>query len=158
MEENSGRHVKAEDALRAAKILATCPRERIPMVVQVLEQSGITVDEALYRASAGIASTKEDRLRRERERNDRKNWKETDDELVLYLRQAFDDGIDFKKLREITGLNKTTIYRFLWGRRGEDSTRELIRDGLDELYENRDKDCDGSECMDEHQKLGEVHC
>ena len=140
MDGNTGKSVSAEYVLKAAKVLATCQKDRIPMVVSVLEQGGIIIDETIYSFLSCCAISREDKLKTERQKNDRKNWEETDDELSLYLRKAFDDGIDFRKLYERAGLNKSTIYRMMWGRRGTDFSRTAVKNALDSLYEERERE------------------
>ena len=130
--------MNSKEMVKAARILATCPKERIPLIVKILKEAGVDVGEAEV-AAIETGRNIEARLRTNRANEYRKNWIDTDDEFVLFMRKAFEDGIDFGMIRKITGLNKSTIYRCMWGeRKGTPSTREAIRSAIETLYAKRE--------------------
>lgn len=122
-----------QDYYRAAKLLVSCPRERLPVVVDLIQKSGINMDE-VEKERMLAESDRQERLLEIRKSADKSKWLPTDNSFVLFLREAFDEGISFKEVCNMTGLNKSTVYRCLWGeRKGTAHTQALIREAIEKI-------------------------
>lgn len=121
--------------LKAAQIIKGCPKNKLPIVIDLLRQGGIEISGETY-AEAKRIDDERYRARYILRQSSKEKWVETDDPFVLEVRKAYEEGISFGDLYRITGLNKTTVYRALWGERGcSDYTKRLILDGIAKLRE-----------------------
>lgn len=127
--------MEKNDYLKAARILATCPKRRLPMVVKLLRESGVEVDESILDAEEDSREA----LKMERRGGRRESlyapefWK-SDDEFVFTLRNAFERGIGISKLSRETGISRTSLYRYLHEEsRPAESDMKCILDGIDKI-------------------------
>lgn len=105
----------AEVYLKAAKLIASCPRDRLELVLQVLEKGGIEferLDEILERMSVG-----EKKVIYGRRPNDNKrdNWLESDNAVTLLLREAYDKNVSMTVISNLSGVHRVTLYKYLRG-------------------------------------------
>ena len=103
--------------IKAAKIIATCPAKRLPAVLSVLEKGGIVfTNEELEKMKLSAAHpSKTDILISNRKEQKKEEWKETDNEYIIRLREAYDKGVSITQISRIVGVNKATAYKYLWG-------------------------------------------
>lgn len=106
--------LKETDYIKAAKLVATCREDRLPMVLEILRQSGIDVsslNEVEYTTPVKVAAE-----RRRAERVPRKErWVKTDDPFIDKLRYAYCDGLNMRRLSESSGVGRTAIYNYMNG-------------------------------------------
>ena len=104
---------KNEDAIKIAKIIATCPSNRLKYVVGILEAGGYEVDDGLLKEAgrAGLAQMMAARYSMRKKKSC--EWEETNDDDVLFLRSAYFDGINLSALSKLTGIARETIYRYM---------------------------------------------
>ena len=130
------KELNTRDYLGAAKMIATCPEKRLPFVLEIIKQSGIDLsmleDEILKINSS----------ERKRKYNRKTFCKrvttlaETEDELVLRLQKAYNDKISFMAISKVSGVNRSTLYKYIWGdRKVPDDYRDQINYALDKIYE-----------------------
>lgn len=139
--ENEKMNISAkDDYMRAAKILASCSPERLPIVLDMLKKAGLEIDEVESKKLI-VFNKRGEMLKEKRQYTDRSKWLDSDDPFVLYLREAYEDGISFKDVVNITGLNKSTVYRILWGEKmGTDFTRNLIYNAIEQIRNENSED------------------
>lgn len=108
--------MKAEEmSLRAAKILATCPKERIPMIAEIFKASGVVIRDEDIQCFAKTHTERVNTLKENREDIDTSSWMPTTDKCALRLREAFMDGISMTSLANKVGLHRTLLYKYMWG-------------------------------------------
>lgn len=121
--------------LKAAQIIKGCPKSKLPIVIDLLRQGGIELSSETYVEAKRIDDERY-RARYALRQSSRDKWVETDDPFVMEVRKAYEEGISFGDLYRITGLNKTTVYRALWGeRKCSEYTQKIILDGIEKLRE-----------------------
>ena len=104
-----------EAYVKAAKIIATCPRERLPMVRELLLKVGIEITEEEVKLALLTDRDRTPTLARSRTEIDTSSWLPSEDPLVLSLRDAFQRGISLTKVGREVGVHRTTMYRYLKG-------------------------------------------
>lgn len=116
------------------KLVATCRVERLPLVLEILEQEGYTFTEeaiktAYYDAERErIEDRKKEMEARKIERvskqqtfmmkravEDHREWKETHDEVSLALRDAYMNGVSMTELSRFAGVRRERLYRYMYG-------------------------------------------
>ena len=115
------------DYLAAAKVVAECKPSRLPQVLAILKQGGIDVPAADVKAAyAKIVAIPSDEERRKdkRKTEGHREWDETDNEAILRLREAYDAGASFTELSRLTGITRTTLYRYMYGELADNPTRD----------------------------------
>lgn len=106
--------LKETDYIKAAKLVATCRADRLPMVLEILRQSGIDVS-ALNEVEY-TSPVKESAERRRNERTPKvKRWSKTDDPFIEKLRHAYCNGLNMQRLSESSGVGRTAIYNYMNG-------------------------------------------
>lgn len=105
------------DYLKAARIVANCPKNRLPEVLAILKQGGIEIDLEEAKRQRNAVGRKKSTLQSQRSEQEKEKFIDTDDPCVLKLREAYDLGISFTHLGRIVGLDKTTLYKYLYAER-----------------------------------------
>ena len=133
--------MERNDYLQAAKILATCPTKRLPQVIKMLRDAGIDVDERMIKEEVrNKEEAKMERRGKARERNYDPGFWSSDDDFILTLRNAFERGIGISKLSRVTGLSRTTLYRYLHDEfYPSDDIKETILASIEKIM-----NCDGA--------------
>lgn len=125
---------KNEDAIRVAKILATCPANRLKYVVDILEAGGYEIDEGVLKYAWSENQTRSQTARVSMRKKKSCKWKETHDDDVLFLRSAYIDGINLSALSKMTGIARETIYRYMrMDRIPTPDYASALRDAIDSL-------------------------
>lgn len=99
--------------LKALKLYTTCPRSRLPEVVEMLKDLGVNVP-----VSAVTLNGRKDHremLVEKRADQPTPNWIDSDDETVNLIRQAYFKGISLVALGRTVNLHKTTLYKYMYG-------------------------------------------
>ena len=132
--------ITATESIRAARLLRNCPMEKMPLVIEVLKQGGFDItDESLAEAKQLAMKAETADLLKSRSVSDKSKWLWTDNEFVLTLREAYDDGVSFPEICSRTGLNKSTVYRCLRGEKiGSQRTQELITSAIEAIRRDND--------------------
>lgn len=103
--------------LKAARIVANCPKSRLPEVLGILKQGGIEIDLDEVERQKNSVGRKKTTLQSQRSEQTKEKFRDTDDPCVLKLREAYDLGLSFTHLGRIVGLDKSTIYKYLYADR-----------------------------------------
>ena len=122
------------DYVKAAHIVATCPKARLPMVLEILRQGGIEIQAEMEEtATQTTEQSRRDWLKEKRESEEREEIGFPDDETWVLLKRAYDEGISFIDLSRRTGIHKTSLYHFLHGEKNIQSRRELLMTTIREM-------------------------
>lgn len=128
-----------DDYLKAAKIVSTCPRERLPYVLEIISKSGIEISEV----ENLIEESKADGMKRAYLKKSgfvsKKEWLFSPNPTVRRLQKAYNDGISFTVLGKISEVQRTTLYRYIYGERNMKAEHESkINEALDRIYSEGD--------------------
>lgn len=122
------------DYVKAAHIVATCPKARLPMVLEILRQGGIEIqpetEDETYKFTE---ETRRNWLKEKRETEGGEKNGDPDDEVWVLLKRAYDEGISLIKLGNKVGLHKTTVYHYLRGDRPITYKREALATTIKEM-------------------------
>ena len=122
------------DYVKAAHIVATCPRSRLPMVLEILRQGGIEIQpESEDEAYEFTEEARRNWLKEKRETEGGEKNGDPDDEVWVLLKRAYDEGISLIKLGNKVGLHKTTVYHYLRGDRPITYKREALAATIKEM-------------------------
>ena len=122
------------DYVKAAHIVATCQKARLPMVLEILRQGGIEIQaETEEAATQATKQSRQDWLKEKRESEEREEIGFPDDETWVLLKRAYDEGISFIDLSRRTGIHKTALYHFLHGEKKIQGRRELLESTIREM-------------------------
>ena len=130
------RELKFNDYYKAAKMVANCPRDRVPAVLAILEQSGINVDTIDEIIKTATVETKTNHIYCKRRNNGmRGNWLDTDNEIALMLRKAYDYNVGFTTLSNLCGLHRTILYHYMRGlKTPTPQNAETIKETLNKIF------------------------
>lgn len=121
------------DYVKAAHIVATCPKARLPIVLEILRQGGIEIQTETEEATTQTAEqSRKDWLKEKRETEGGEKNGDPNDRVWVLLKQAYDEGISLIKLGNKVGLHKTTIYHYLRGDRPITYKREALESAIRE--------------------------
>lgn len=128
-----------EDYLKAAKIVSTCPRDRLPYVLDIISKSGIEISDV----EKIIEESKTDGMKRAYLKKSgfasKKEFLFSPDPTVRRLQKAYNDGISFTVLGKISEIQRTTLYRYIYGERNIKAEHESkINEALDKIYSEGD--------------------
>lgn len=132
------RELKFNDYYRAAKMVANCPRDRVSAVLKILEQSGVNVEtlEEIIK-SAEVENTHHHIYYKRRNNGKRGNWLDTDNEIALMLRKAYDYNVGFTTLSNLCGLHRSILYHYMRGIRvPSPENAQVIKDTLTKIFED----------------------
>ena len=122
------------DYVKAAHIVANCPKARLPMVLEILRQGGIEIQAEMEATATQTAEySRRDWLKEKRESEEREEIGFPDDETWVLLKRAYDEGISFIDLSRRTGIHKSALYHFLHGEKNIQSRRELLMTTIREM-------------------------
>jgi len=99
----------------AAEIIAKCPQKRLRIVIELLQKAGYEIDYDEEVKKKGDRRGERETLKEKREGVKTEKWLDTDNETALLLRAAYKEGLNFTRLAEKSGFNRTTLYRYMWG-------------------------------------------
>ena len=120
--------------VKAAHIVATCPKSRLPMVLEILRQGGIEIQpESEDEAYEFTEDARRNWLKEKRETEGGEKNGNPDDEVWVLLKRAYDEGISLIKLGNKVGLHKTTVYHYLRGDRPITYKREALAAAIKEM-------------------------
>ena len=105
------------DYFKAMRMVSSARPERIPYLVDGFRNIGLDIPEISEEMRKKLADDyTQSRFRRSgrREMNTDK-FRETTDELALILRDVYRREISFTRLSEKTGVNRSCIYKYMWG-------------------------------------------
>lgn len=124
-----------DEAMKIARLLATCPPNRLELVVDFLEKSGFDVDQSVVKVDKkAIADRKAERRKREREYTGHSTWYDSDDKTVHALRYAYENGVGFADVARKSGTCRTNLYKYLSGViEPSPVTGEIIRSAIAQL-------------------------
>ena len=105
------------DYFKAMRMVSSARPERIPYLVDGFRNIGLDIPEISEDMRKKLAEDyTQSRFRRNssREMNTDK-FRDTTDELALILRDVYRREISFTRLSEKTGVNRSCIYKYMWG-------------------------------------------
>ena len=106
-----------ESYIKAAKIIASCPKSRLPIVLEILKKGGLDfTEEEIPNISASSSQLRSPSvLKLKRSNQNHPNWKPTSNPHIVKLREAYNEGISLTELGRRVHLHKTTLYQYLYG-------------------------------------------
>ena len=126
--------ISFDEYLKAAKVLANCSYERLPIVTEVLRQSGIDMG-MVSEYVKGLETEYSKKMNVALKRGSYDKWQESDDETTLLLREEYHNGTEFTLLERMTGICRLSLYRYLWGERKAPARyAEAIRSAIDKIH------------------------
>ena len=105
------------DYFKAMRMVSSARPERIPYLVDGFRNIGLDIPEISEEMRKKLAEDyTQSRFRRNhsREMNTDK-FRDTTDELALILRDVYRREISFTRLSEKTGVNRSCLYKYMWG-------------------------------------------
>jgi hypothetical protein len=105
------------DYFKAMRMVSSARPERIPYLVDGFRNIGLDIPEISEEMRKKLADDyTQSRFRRNhsREMNTDK-FRDTTDELALILREVYRREISFTRLSEKTGVNRSCLYKYMWG-------------------------------------------
>ena len=110
----------------AVKMVANCRSDRLPIVLEVLEQAGFSfsADSLEVALKSSKVSDRKGRpwgnrtayLKDMRRDLSKDHWLDTDNEASLALRKAFEDGLRLSKIAEYAGVSRKQPYVYMYGK------------------------------------------
>ena len=129
--------LSAEDYITAARLVATCSEHRLPYVLEIIRQSGIDLSALDVEVAKIVKDERKKKYSRKTYCKKVTKFAETEDELVIRLKKAYTDKVSFSALGKASGVNRSTLYKYVWGERKiPDEYREQINSALDRIYED----------------------
>lgn len=121
-----------EEYLEMLNIVSRCRKDRLPYVLAMLKLRGIDLDDAMAIADADELS---DKVKSENRRHSNtEKWKNTENKTMLRMRKCYENGMNMYALSRATGMNRTSLYAYMWGTRGiKPHHEEKINAGIDKL-------------------------
>ena len=104
-----------EMKLLAAEIIADCPRSRLKRVMSILLDAGLIDEDVEINERIIEQRRSPDTLKRSRKSISQEKWKNTNNPYVVTLRKAFSEGISLTSIGREAGIDRTTVYKYLWG-------------------------------------------
>lgn len=99
--------------LEAARLIVECKPSKLPYVLTILEQGGFDLSRVSSVIPKLVSEKKKEFLMSERSQKENESWEPTDDPDILALRSAYQSGLNISKLSALSGIGRTTIYKFL---------------------------------------------
>jgi len=99
--------------LEAARIIAECKPSKLPYVLAILEQGGFDIKEVSSIVPKLVSEKKKEFLASERSKEPNGLWAKTSNADILNLRSAYQSGLNISKLSSLSGIGRTTIYKFI---------------------------------------------
>lgn len=119
--------------LEAAKIVASCKKDRIPTVMAILKQGGLEfeLDDSLVE----LLNSDENVIKyRKKVKMPIQSWIPSSDPYVIQLRRAYIQGVSFSNICKKTGANRSALYAYITGKRAKspktDSVNAKVSDYL----------------------------
>lgn len=107
--------MKLDEAyVRAAKTLATCPKSRLPAIIALFEKSGLEIGETEKQILLSEKKNRHAILKSKRTDAPKPRWLPTNNECIIKLREAYDDGISMTELARTLELGRSSVFRYLY--------------------------------------------
>ena len=123
----------------AIEMVQKCRKDRLTYVLDILRVAGYEFSEQ----EVGVSRAVKVSIEKVNELNrigKKRNWKESSDEAIVLLREAYLNGIKFTDVNRLTGINRTVLYEYLKGERDVPlAYRERLIKTLRELLERREQ-------------------
>lgn len=122
----------------AIEMVQKCRKDRLTYVLDILRVAGYEFSEQ----EVGVSRAVKVSIEKVNELNrigKKRNWKESSDEAIVLLREAYLKGIKFTDVNRLTGINRTVLYEYLKGERNvPEAYRERLIGTMRELLDRRD--------------------
>ena len=121
--------------LKAARIVAKCPRSKLQQVMALLKEAGVEIDATPIQNEDNQKRRSANDKRAERRKNEYGEdfWK-ADNDFLQIMRDAYAEGISFTQLSRLTGLSRVSLYRYLHGEFTPcESDMDSVLKGIEEL-------------------------
>ena len=110
-----------QNYIDAAKIISTCRADRLDAVIDLLRKGGIELSESMihqaYNSQTSIKQTENINLRAKRKNRYESRWKETNDPIIVTLRNAYLDGYKIADIASAASITRTALYEYMRGDR-----------------------------------------
>lgn len=122
----------------AIEMVQKCRKDRLTYVLDILRVAGYEFSEQEVGVSRAVKVSVE-KMNELNRQGRKRNWKESDDEAIILLRQVYLKGVKFTDVNKLTGVNRTVLYEYLKGERSVPlAYREKLIRTLHELLERSD--------------------
>ena len=122
----------------AIEMVQKCRKDRLTYVLDILRVAGYEFSEQEVGVSRAVKVSVE-KMNELNRQGRKQNWKESDDEAIILLRQVYLKGVKFTDVNKLTGVNRTVLYEYLKGERSVPlAYREKLIRTLHELLERSD--------------------
>ena len=122
----------------AIEMVQKCRKDRLTYVLDILMVAGYEFSEQEVGVSRAVKVSVE-KMNELNRQGRKRNWKESDDEAIILLRQVYLKGVKFTDVNKLTGVNRTVLYEYLKGERSVPlAYREKLIRTLNELLERSD--------------------
>ena len=122
----------------AIEMVQKCRKDRLTYVLDILRVAGYEFSEQEVGVSRAVKVSVE-KMNELNRQGKKRNWKESDDEAIILLRQVYLKGVKFTDVNKLTGVNRTVLYEYLKGERSVPlAYREKLIRTLHELLERSD--------------------
>ena len=122
----------------AIEMVQKCRKDRLTYVLDILRVAGYEFSEQEVGVSRAVKVSVE-KMNELNRQGRKRNWKESDDEAIILLRQVYLKGVKFTDVNKLTGVNRTVLYEYLKGERSVPlAYREKLIRMLHELLERSD--------------------
>lgn len=122
----------------AIEMVQKCRKDRLTYVLDILRVAGYEFSEQEVGVSRAVKVSVE-KMNELNRQGRKRNWKESDDEAIILLRQVYLKGVKLTDVNKLTGVNRTVLYEYLKGERSVPlAYREKLIRTLHELLERSD--------------------
>lgn len=124
------------DYTKAAHIIAVCPKSRLGVVASTLSAAGYEIDySALLKLVKTDGRGSAESLRKRHGVGKKKDWNPSTNEVTLKLREAHEAGVNISELSRMVGLDRVTLYHYLWGtRKPSEKNGKAVLDAIEVIY------------------------
>ena len=122
-----------------ARLLASCPKDRLKLVLKFLEDSGITTDEFSEFIKEMESESKVETYKKKSGNDKRDLWVDSDDPITLLLREAYERSVSMTVVSSLSGVHRTTLYKYMRGMtRPGKRAGEAIKDAIEKIFADLD--------------------
>ena len=110
-----------KELLKAAEIVATCKPERLELMLEIFKQCGFNLSDELIqkavRRNRDIEHAESLYIKLKRENRYQDKWSETDNPVIISLRNAYLSGFRIADIAKAACLTRTSLYDIMSGYR-----------------------------------------
>lgn len=129
--------LNSEDYFKALKLIGSARADRLPYLFETFKTMGLDLPEpsALLSQKPEKEFQRQFWQRRPSVPKSYKQFRETSDEVAMVLRKAYDCDISFSLIAERSGVNRSQLYKYMWGDRllRDEALRQSVTESANSL-------------------------